>query len=163
MTLESIVPDDVRMIFVREQTGHLPVEALPDVAADLLVLGYDSPALRELAGHPRNDSRGARDLWAMVRDEVGVPYEDDAEARWMLVREWASRMVDGSLDPVEGANAILGCGWFELGQPVELNGFVALMDDWEEMPSHRAETKAMLIVSAREVLQGLPKRSEDPL
>lgn len=158
MTLES-EPDDVIMIFVREQTGWLPVEALPDVAADLLVRGYDSPALRELAGHPRSDSRGARDLWAMVRDELGVPYKDDAEALWMLVREWASRMVDESLDPVEGANAILGWGWFELGQPDELTGFVALMDDWEEMPSHRDETKALLIASAREFLQGLPKKS----
>jgi hypothetical protein len=158
MTFESGVPEDFRMVFLRDQVGLLPVEAFPDVAADLLVRGCDSPALREVAGHPRNDPRGTRDLWAIVREELGIPDEDDAEARWILVRDWTSRIVDGSLDPVEGARAILGCGWFELGQPEELTGFLALMDDWDEMPSRRTETKTRLIAMAREVLDGLPKK-----
>lgn len=97
----------------------------------------------------------------MVRDELGVPSQDDAEARWILDREWMTRMVDGSLDPVEGARSILRHGWVELGQPVELNGLVALLDDWDDMPSWRADTKVMMVASAREILKGLPGKSED--
>jgi hypothetical protein len=101
------------------------------------------------------------DLWLTVRDELGVPSQGDAEARWILVREWMTRMVDGSLDPVEGARSILRHGWVELRQPVELNGLVALLDDWDDMPSWRAETKVMMVASAREILKGLPGKSED--
>lgn len=161
MSFESTMPEDVRLIFLRVQTGLFPVEALPDAATELLVRGYDRPALRELAGHPRNDSRGAMDLWLTVRDELGVPSQGDAEARWILVREWMTRMVDGSLDPVEGARSILRHGWVELGQPVELNGLVALLDDWDDMPSWRADTKVMMVASARQILKGLPGKSED--
>lgn len=50
------------------------------------------------------------------------------------MQEWMSRIVDGTLDPVEGARLILRHGWIELRQPVELNGLVALLDDWEDFP-----------------------------
>lgn len=161
MTFESIMPEDVRLIFLRVQTELLPIEALPDTAAELLIRGYDSPALRELAGHPRNDPRGARDLWLMVRDELGVPYMDDAEARWILMREWMSRIVDGTLDPVEGARLILRHGWIELRQPVELGGLVALLDDWDDMPSWRGDTKERIVADAREILNGPSGKSKD--
>lgn len=48
------------LVFIRDQAGLIPSEQFPDIAADLLVSGHDSPALRELAGYPRNDPWGAR-------------------------------------------------------------------------------------------------------
>lgn len=66
---------NVRLMFLRDQVGLVPSENYPDVAAELLVKGYDSPSLRELAGHLRNDPRGAADLWVQVREELGKPYE----------------------------------------------------------------------------------------
>lgn len=112
---------NVRLMFLRDQVGLVPSEKYPDVAADLLVEGYDSPSLRELAGHLRNDPRGAADLWGQVREELGRPYEDDGDARRVLVRHWLRQIVDGVLEPYIGTNLILGHAWHELGQPTELN------------------------------------------
>ncbi|TVT36403.1 hypothetical protein FNH05_25725 [Amycolatopsis rhizosphaerae] len=45
---------------------------LPDCAATLLVHGWDSPSLRELAGHPRDDPWRVDELWGLALAELGV-------------------------------------------------------------------------------------------
>ncbi|MFC8521477.1 hypothetical protein ACFVVC_04735 [Pseudarthrobacter sp. NPDC058196] len=143
---------NVRLMFLRDQVGLVPSENYPDVAADLLVEGYDSPSLRELAGHLRNDPRGAADLWVQVREELGRPYEDDGDARRALVRHWLQQIVDGVLDPYLGTNLILGHAWHELGQPTELNYLVVLRDDWDDMPQSREDICNKIVEAAHEVL-----------
>ncbi|GGI00417.1 hypothetical protein GCM10007170_37510 [Arthrobacter liuii] len=142
----------MRLMFLRDQVGLVPSENYPDVAADLLVEGYDSPTLRELAGHLRNDPRGAADLWVQVREELGKPYEDDGEARRALVRHWLQQIVAGVLEPYNGANLILGHAWHELGQPAELNYLVVLRDDWDDMPQSREDISNKIVETAHEVL-----------
>ncbi len=143
---------NVRLMFLRDQVGLVPSEQYPDVAADLLVEGYDSPSLRELAGHLRNDPRGAADLWVQVREELGRPYEDDGDARRTLVRHWLQQIVAGVLEPYVGTNLILGNAWHELGQPTELSYLVVLRDDWDDMPQSREDICNKIVVAAREVL-----------
>jgi hypothetical protein len=75
----------------------LPCEQYPDVAANLLVGGYDSPALRELAGHPRHDLQGAIELWIHAREELGKPFEDDGVARRILGEEQGERSITESV------------------------------------------------------------------
>lgn len=142
----------MRLVFLRDQVGLIPSEQYPDVAADLLVGGCDSPALRELAGYPRNDPQGACDLWAQVRDELGKPFEDDVLARRILVRRWLQQIVDGSLDPHTGANDVLGLAWFALGQPSELNPLRADRDFWDEFPERRDEIQRALLDDAHRIL-----------
>lgn len=143
---------NVRLMFLRDQVGLVPSENYPHVAAELLVEGYDSPSLRELAGHLRNDPRGAADLWVQVREELGKPYEDDGEARRALVRHWLQQIVAGVLEPYSGTNLILGHAWHELGQPAELNYLVVLRDDWDDMPQSREDISTKIVETAHEVL-----------
>ncbi|NAZ84992.1 hypothetical protein [Kineococcus indalonis] len=52
---------------------------LPDLAARWLAVGLDTPALRELAGHPRHDARGVDASWRQVLREVpGLPEDGGA-------------------------------------------------------------------------------------
>lgn len=69
--VNEMTPADADRNLVR---GWLAPEQLPDIAA-VWISGseWDSPALRELAGHPRHDLDGIRALWARVRAELGVP------------------------------------------------------------------------------------------
>ena len=46
---------------------------LPDLAVRWLTVGLDTPALRELAGHPRYDGYGIDALWQQVLAEVPDP------------------------------------------------------------------------------------------
>jgi hypothetical protein len=150
MNLEGI--GNVRLLFLRDQVGLIPSEEYPDVAAGLLVEGYDSPSLRELAGHTRHDPRAAGDLWVQVREELGKPYENDGDARRDLVRHWLQQIVDGVLEPYMGTNLILGHAWHELGQPAELNYLVVLRDDWDDMPQRREDICNKIVDAAQEVL-----------
>lgn len=145
--------ESVRLLFLRDQVGLVACEQYPGIAADLLVDGYDSPALRELAGYPRNDPRGLHDLWFQVRDELGKPLEDDSLARRVLVRHWLQRIVDGTLDPYTGATLILGLAWFALGQPTILNPLLADRDFWEELPEQRDKIQCDLLADARIILE----------
>ncbi|SDS94338.1 hypothetical protein SAMN04489743_1272 [Pseudarthrobacter equi] len=144
--------DSVRMVFLRDQIGHVPSKQYPDIAADLLVHGYDSPALRELAGHPRSDPLGARDLWLQARQELGRPFEDDSVARRVLVRNWLHEIVDGTLAPRTGAGLTFREGWLALGQPTELDHLVVLMDDWDDMPRNREDICGQIVAAARTAL-----------
>lgn len=75
---------------LRDQIGLVPSEQYPDIAADLLMGGCDSSALRELAGYPRSDPRGARDLWIQARQELGKPFEGFGKG-WLVLgspRNW---------------------------------------------------------------------------
>src|SRR5690349_10843986 len=65
-----------RAIFLSEQAGLIPPHELPDLATELLVLGYDTPSLRELAGLPTGDRAESADLWNAVRDELGIRREE---------------------------------------------------------------------------------------
>lgn len=144
--------EKARLVFLRDQVGLIPSEQFPDIAADLLVSGHDSPALRELAGYPRNDPRGARDLWIQARKELGKPFEDDGLVRHELVRSWLREMVEGTIAPRTAVGLVFSEGWLELGHPTGLNGLVALMDDWDDMPQSREEIWGLLLDAARKVL-----------
>lgn len=144
--------DSVRLVFLRDQIGHVPSEQYPDIAADLLVRGYDSSALRELAGYPCSDPLGARDLWLQARQELGKSFEDDSVARRILVRSWLHEIVDGTLTPRTGVGLIFGEGWLALGQPTELDHLVVLMDDWDDLPRNREDICGQIVAAAHRAL-----------
>lgn len=150
--MSGVEIESVRLVFLRDQLGLTASEQYPEIAADLLVAGFDSPALRELAGYPRSDPRGARDLWIQTRQELNRPFEDDETARRILVRAWLGEIVAGTLEPRTGVGLIYGQGWLELRQPTELDYFVGLLDDWDDMPQQREHICDLIIAAARETL-----------
>jgi hypothetical protein len=58
---------------------------LPDIAARALVEGLDTPALRELAGAPADDTAGARDLLTQVMVELGFEAPAADASPWQRV------------------------------------------------------------------------------
>ena len=142
-----------RSMFVREQVGLIRSDVLPDFATDLLVLGYDSPSLRELAGLPRGDRSDATKLWEAVREELGSPREPDEQASRFLLRYWAREITEGRVDVLEGSRLMLDVGWFPLDQPKELHRLWNLLDDWDEIPAARDRITSELLVFARELLR----------
>ncbi|MBT8162957.1 MULTISPECIES: hypothetical protein [Arthrobacter] len=147
--MDSHAEDRARAIFLREQTGLILPHELPDFATDLLVLGYDSPSLRELAGLPQGDRADAADLWKGVRGELGIPTESEEEAAVYLLGYWARETTRGRIDVVAGSKLMYEAAWFPLGQPKELNELVYLLDIWDEMPHRREQTAAKLLAFAR--------------
>jgi hypothetical protein len=60
---------------------------MPDVAARALVAGLDTPALRELAGAPAEDTAGARELLTQVMVELGFEAPPPDASPWQRVRQ----------------------------------------------------------------------------
>ena len=60
---------------------------LPDIAAKALVEGLDTPALRELAGAPADDTAGARELLTQVMVELGFDAPTRGASPWQRVRQ----------------------------------------------------------------------------
>jgi hypothetical protein len=141
-----------RAIFLCEQTGQIPPHELPDFATELLVLGYDSPTLRELAGLPKGDRTDALDMWNIVRDELSVRYEDEEEAAMFLLNYWAQEIVDGRIDVLTGSRLMYRDGWFPLGQPMELYELLYLLDVWDDLPQRRERTASELLAFTRNLL-----------
>jgi hypothetical protein len=152
-TMDSQTRDRARSIFACEQMGLIPPHELPDFATELLVLGYDSPPLRELAGLPKGDRSDAAELWETVREELDIPREADEAAPRFLLKHWAREITDGRLDVLQGSRLMLRVGWFPLGQPKELNLLWNLLDDWDEIPRLRDQIASELLVFARELLR----------
>ncbi|MBT2538483.1 hypothetical protein [Arthrobacter sp. ISL-69] len=141
-----------RAIFLCEQTGLIPPHELPDYAAELLVLGYDAPSLRELAGLPTGDRADSADMWNVVRDELSVRHEDEEEGARFLLKYWAQEIVEGRIDVLPGSRLMYRAGWFPLGQPMELHELVYLLDVWGDMPQRHEQTASELLHFARKLL-----------
>ncbi|MDQ0693203.1 hypothetical protein QF047_004163 [Arthrobacter sp. W4I7] len=145
--------DSGQLVFLKDQVGLFRSDQLPDLAADLLVRGYDSPSLRELAGRPRNDPAGARDLWLQVRAELNRPVEDDDLARRRLIRYWLCQIADG-IDPISAASLLYTHGWMALDRPEFLKVLVDHLDNWIDMPQiSEEEMSRKLAAAARAILQ----------
>ncbi|WP_051778190.1 hypothetical protein [Kitasatospora phosalacinea] len=86
----------------RYREGAIRPEDLPMIAAEALAAGPDTPALRELAGLPRNAaSDDVHDAFAQALAECGLPLPDPATARRHALRRLAVRLVDGPVDLAE--------------------------------------------------------------
>lgn len=132
--------------------GMQPPEDLPDVATAAILAGVESPSLAQLSGLPRSEYQEARDLFFQAMEELGLDRPSPSDARWTIVRQWASDIVAGALSPIEGAQRIQRDGWNELGRPEELTVFVGLADQWSDDPPHWDELEAEIIEAARNLV-----------
>ncbi len=154
-TLHTLPTDDplatLRLAARRLALGRQPPEDLPDIAAEALVDGADSPALRGLAGTLRVDYQEARDVFYRVCDELDIEIPEPAAARWHLVYAAASAIVTGDIAPVTGASQIWD-EWPGLEMPRALAPFVGLASAWDDDPTHRAEYERDIVEAAAALL-----------
>ncbi|WP_426297750.1 hypothetical protein [Arthrobacter sp. R-11] len=91
-------------------------------------------------------------MWNIVRDELGVRYEDEEEAARFLLKYWAQEIVDGRINVLTGSRLMYRDGWFPLGQPMELYELLYLLDLWDDIPQRREQTASELLGCARKLL-----------
>ncbi|MFI5490690.1 hypothetical protein [Micromonospora echinaurantiaca] len=68
-----------------------------------------------------------------------------------LVLLWASRVVAGTVQPVDGANWIIRYGE-DLSWPERLQRLLGLASVWEVWPEGRQETERSIVAEARALL-----------
>ncbi|MGW2395814.1 hypothetical protein ACWCYY_04610 [Kitasatospora sp. NPDC001664] len=128
-----------------------------------LLDGVDCQSLRLLAGLGRSEELEAASLFERTLEELGVatavPADAD-QALWAMARCWASRIVDGRLDPLEGADLILWYVYVPLDGPEELHAITEGAIDRDPSRTVPPEQKRTNTIRAAERFLG--KRSPDP-
>jgi hypothetical protein len=135
-------------------------EHLPAWAAQALVEGLDSPTLRELAGLPRGEVREAQDLFRHALVELGAVLPAESASPGDLVLFWASRMVAGTVAPVNGANWIIRYGE-DLGWPERLTHMLGLASMWDDWPEGRRETERNMVAAAQALLVDIREKTTE--
>ena len=117
--------------------GLLYAEVVPEIGTRALVEGYDSPALRVVAGLIEAQSDEAIPLFKQALSELTWPLPNQREAVLLLARELAAQVLRGELSPYQGAKKI----WWltreadEVGH--ELDPFIYAASEWEDRPEDR--------------------------
>lgn len=136
----------------------LPGEDLPDVAVRMLDAGFDTQAIRELAGMIRPTRRDAGELFEQALAAVRSEAMTLRRAREVVRDRTLWRIATGDLEPLAGAD-LIGRQWNELGHPAELSQFVYLHDIAEEYPGRRSAAEAEIIDLARALVRQLSVRN----
>ncbi|SIM57590.1 hypothetical protein [Micromonospora cremea] len=98
--------EQLRDLAIRLALGESVGDDLPIAAAYALTGGFDSPALRELAGLSKGQPREAVDLFRQAMEELGWAVPDESAARLHLMRKAASDLLAGRGDPEDLAHEI---------------------------------------------------------
>lgn len=133
-------------------------EDMPAFAADALEAGFDGPSLRRLAGLIKPTSRDVGSLFQDALSEIGkIKIRSKEQAVFSLSRTVASNIVDGRLDPIEGAG-ILASYARMIDYPAFLAEFFQLseMPFWGEYAPPRSQIIKDIIEQARLLLASVP-------
>jgi hypothetical protein len=101
-------------------------EQMPDVATQLLVEGYDTPALCLVAGVVHPDPRDVREAFIKALQELGVWLPDERSAQRLLARDLARDLHAGRVTLAETAARIRRC--WELDEVIDPDPSSALDD-----------------------------------
>jgi hypothetical protein len=132
-------------------------EASVSIAWELLEHGYDSKALRQLAGlHPSALDK-SDELLAAALEELAVPLPPARDAVIWLAQEIAGLLLRGAVDEVGAARAI----WdLTLRLPAvrfpELDTFIYAASEWDDRPEDRDLLSRGVIEAARALVHGRP-------
>jgi len=114
-------------------------EDMPQVAANLLEAGYDSPSLRRLAGEMRvTCSADVEDLVRRTFRELGVPYPlSEKQAKLIVTRQVARLVIAGEYDPERAGTFLEIQIWGWSHETEDLSRLFALNDELTWSPEHR--------------------------
>ena len=144
---------DVERIAAKYALGDLPLEHLPDVAADALEAGYDPPSLRRLAGSHGGDREEMRRTFEKTLRELGVRIPSQQEAVLSVARDIAQSVLEGQIAPSEAAKRIWWDLYVRFGQPEQLRPFVGFASEYEDRPKHRDEYARLIIEECERILR----------
>ena len=145
--------------------GRMESERIPGFAAEWLTDGFDSPALRTLAGVESPIMSEVAPLFRKAMHEIGVDIPTKDEALMMLARDYAGRIIAGSLTAHAGAGLIWWHVTNEMERPNHLLlsfvGAASELDDLEDRTAedgadrqeYRRQLENQILESARELLK----------
>lgn len=145
--------------------GRMQSEQLPELAGEWLADGLDSPTLRALAGVESPIMSELAPLFWKAMHEIGVEIPTKDEALILLAKDYAGRIIDGSLTAHAGAGLIWWHVTNELARPSPvLLSFVGAASELDELDDRTAEDGAdrreyrrqledQILESARELLK----------
>ena len=117
--------------------GQLLADDLPGVAWQALDEGYDSPALRQLAGAMGCDVQENRAIFLKALDELELTLPEPTEAALAFAKAFASEILAGTISPYEGAKRIWLDVYNRFPEMTELRVFVGLASEFEDDPGHK--------------------------
>jgi hypothetical protein len=110
-------------------------EDMPGVAADLLEAGFDTPAIRRLAGETQiNNSADAHPLVSRMFRELGIsPLLGEQEAKLIVSRQLAREVIAGRRNAWAAANHLEIVIWEHLPPNADLSAIFQINDeiDWD--------------------------------
>jgi len=86
--------------------GLMSGSEIANAATQALAEGYDGPGLRVVAGTVDPDLSDVNAEFERALDELKAPRPSRKAAALLLARDYASRILEGSLGPYEGAKKI---------------------------------------------------------
>lgn len=131
--------------------GARPSESLPQFACELLLAGVDTPSLGMLAGQSPGDVRTSRDLFISALDELGVTLPNKQAAHWRLVRQAATDIVAGTVNPAEAAETMWRAHT-SVEDSGDLRVFVGLLSELDSYPEGRAAIEVAIVQAATDLL-----------
>lgn len=145
--------------------GRMESDRLPGLAAGWLADGLDSPSLRALAGAELPIMSEVAPLFRKALHEIGVDIPTKDEALMMFARDYAERIVAGSLTAHAGAGLIWWHVTNEMERPSQLLlsfvGAASELDDLEDRTAedgadrkeYRRQLEEQILESARDLLK----------
>lgn len=141
-------------IAAKYRLGLLAPAELPQIGIEALEAGFDTPALRQLAGEDGNDFDGVKQLFEKALMEIGNDLPPQDEAALLVARSIAEEVIGGQLDPYEGARRIWSRVYVKNPNLKELRVFVGLASELEDDPQNKAEYLRDIIKQCREIVAG---------
>jgi hypothetical protein len=139
--------------------GWLPGEALPEVAVRMLEAGFDSQALREVAGLCRPTLRDAADQFEEALVALGRPPMTADQALACVRREALQGLASGATE-IESGLRLIRDVWVADGCSAELAVFVGLEDEYFDHPEAREAIAADVREAAQALLaERVPRRA----
>ncbi len=141
---------DLQLVQARWVLGHIPSAEVPRIAGEALEAGFDTPALRQLAGEKNPIMSDVGPVFERAFKELGKEPLARESAGQVIARWWARSILRGDSTPYEGAKAI----WSEVCDPLgdggELFVFKALASEHEDYQFVRSSNPEAYDLKVRE-------------
>ena len=145
--------------------GRVSSEELSNYAVDWIAEGLDSPSLRRLAGTESPIMSETGPLFLQTLRELGIEIPTRDQSLMILAKDYAQKILDGSLTPHEGAGFL----WWNVinemtySSPLFLS-FVGAASELDELDDrtatdgfdrsdYRKQLEQQILDSARELLR----------
>lgn len=141
-------------LYDRQQLGVDVRSDIASAAAEALVAGLDSPALRVVAGLGASDAPEVWERWwSQVAADLDLVKRDGADAVLAIATRIAAAMRERRLAPQEGATQIWNVTLLVDGHPPEiLHPFIYIASEWELRSEHERQVLAQGLRAAADAL-----------